>query len=131
MGLKLPLSKWHTFCMAPSLICYLIAILFYIERMWHIMRNLAIILPSKSKLPGKFQFFNTRWKYPKYLQIAEFPKISIEIKNRKTFYKAQTASHLRKFFSLSKPTHPSPHKPPDKVLLRLSKKNFIGRYTEI
>ena len=36
-----------------------IVILFYIERKWILMRNLAIILPLKSKLSGKFQRFNT------------------------------------------------------------------------
>ena len=54
-----------TFWMTPSLICYFIVILFYIERKWRRMRNLAIILPLKSELPGKFQRFNTWWKYRK------------------------------------------------------------------
>ena len=44
--------------MAPCLICYFIVILFYIERKWLLMRNLATILPLKSKLSGKFQPFN-------------------------------------------------------------------------
>ena len=88
-------------------------------------------LTFEGQIVWKISVFQYLMKVSKYWQIAEFPKISIEIKNRKTFYKAQTASHLRKFFSLSPPTHLSPHIPPDKVLLRLSKKNFIGRYTEI
>ena len=54
----MPLCKWHTFWMAPCLICYFIVILFYIERKWLLMRNLATILPLKSKLSGKFQPFN-------------------------------------------------------------------------
>ena len=54
----MPLSKWHTFWMAPCLICYFIVILFYIERKRFFMRTLAAILPLKSKLLGKFQHFN-------------------------------------------------------------------------
>ena len=57
MGWKMPLSKWHTFWMNPCLICYFIAILFYIEK-WLVMINLATILPLKFKLPGKPQRFN-------------------------------------------------------------------------
>ena len=55
----MPLCKWHTFWMAPCLICYFIVILFYIERKWLLMRNLAITLPLKSKFSGKFQHFIT------------------------------------------------------------------------
>ena len=58
MGWKMPLCNWHTFWMAPCLICYFIVILFYIERKWLLLRNLARILPLKSKLSGKFQCFN-------------------------------------------------------------------------
>ena len=50
----------------------------------------------------------------KGVKIAEFPETSIEMKNCKTFYKVQTASRLRKFFSLIPPPIP-----PDKLLLRL------------
>ena len=45
----MPLCKWHTFSMAPCLACYFIVILFYNERRWLLMRNLAKILPLKSK----------------------------------------------------------------------------------
>ena len=58
MGWKISLCNWHTFWMAPCLICYFIVILFYIERKWLLLRNLARILPLKSKLSGKFQCFN-------------------------------------------------------------------------
>ena len=54
----MPLSKWHNFWMALCLICYDIVILFYIDRKWFFMRNLATILPLKSKLPGKSHRFN-------------------------------------------------------------------------
>ena len=48
------------------------------------------------------------------------------MKNCKTFYETQTASHLQEI------TQPSPNPPPsDKMLLRLWKKNFLWRYTEI
>ena len=61
-GWKKPLNKWHTFWMAPYLICLFFflffVILFYIEREWLLMRNVVPILPLKSKLPGKFQRFN-------------------------------------------------------------------------
>ena len=59
MGWKMPLCKWHTFWMTPCLICYFIVILFYIERKWLFMRNVAIIVPLKSKSSGKFQRFST------------------------------------------------------------------------
>ena len=57
MGWKIPLCNWNTFWMALCLI-YFIVILFYIERKWLLLRNLARILPLKSKLSGKFQCFN-------------------------------------------------------------------------
>ena len=57
MGWKMPLFKWHTFWMAPCLICFVV-ILFYIARKWLLMGNLATILPLKSKFSAKFQRFN-------------------------------------------------------------------------
>ena len=59
MGWKMPLCKWHTFWMTPCLICHFIVILFYIERKWLFMRNVAIMVPLKSKSSEKFQRFNT------------------------------------------------------------------------
>ena len=44
--------------MASCLICYFIAMLFYIEKKLLLMRNLATILPLKFKLSEKFQRFN-------------------------------------------------------------------------
>ena len=55
----------------------------------------------------------------KGVKVAEFPETSIEMKNCKTFYKVQTASRLRKFFSLTPPPIP-----PDKILLCLWSKNL-------
>ena len=55
---KKPLRKWHTFWMASCLICYFIVILFYIKRMWLLLRNLTTVSLLKSKFSGKFQRFN-------------------------------------------------------------------------
>ena len=58
------------------------------------MRNLAIILPLKSKLSGKFLRFNTI-DVSKYWKVVEFRRASIKMKNCKIFYETQTASHLK------------------------------------
>ena len=71
IGWKMPLCKWHTFWMAPSLICYFIVVFFYVERKWLLMGNLSTILPLKSKLSPKFQRFNT------------LDRFSVKIKNFK------------------------------------------------
>ena len=112
----MPLCKWHTFWMAPCFICLgFFVILFYIERKWLLMRNLATILPLMSKLPGKFQRFNAIDK-----TIEMLTKISIKMKTCKLFCKTQTASHFKEIIQ------PFPIPPsPDKTLLRLSKKNFL------
>ena len=57
---------------------------------------------------------------PKCSKIVEFPKIFIKMKNCKTFYEAQTASHLKEIIQLS-PNLPAP----DKILLLLWNKNFL------
>ena len=57
-AIKKPLRKWHTFWMASCLICYFIVILFYIKRMWLLLRNLTTVSLLKSKFSGKFQRFN-------------------------------------------------------------------------
>ena len=41
-----------------------------------------------------------KWKYKTDKKIVEFSKISIKMKNCKTFYKTQTAATLRKLFRL-------------------------------
>ena len=104
----MPLCNWHTFWMAPSLICFFIVVFFSIERKWLLMRSLATILPLKSKLSRKFQRFDT------------LDRFSIKMKNCKTLYEVQTASRLKETFQ-PPPTQPSP----DKILLRLWNKNFI------
>ena len=59
-------------------------------------------------------------KVPKYWKIMEFPKISIKIKNYKTFYKSQTTSCLKEIIQ----PPPTPISP-DKILLRLWNKTFL------
>ena len=93
----MPLCKWHTFWMVLCLICFFLVILFYIQRKWLLVRNLAAVLPLKSKLSGKFQGFNAMDRSIEMLKrVVEFSKISIKMKNCKTFCKAQTASCLKK-----------------------------------
>ena len=82
--------------MAPCLICHFAVILPYFKRKLLLMKYIAIILPLKSKLSGKFQRFNAKEEVSKCGKIVEFPKISIKMKNWKTFYEAKTASHLKK-----------------------------------
>ena len=72
------LCKWQMFWMATCLICYFIVILFYIERKWLLMRNLATILLFKSKLSvnlqrfdaidGSIENFQLKWKIVKQVQ---------------------------------------------------------------
>ena len=62
------------------------------------MRNLATILPLKSKVSGNFSVLMLYMKVSKCLNIDEFPKISIKMKNCKTFYETQTVSRLKENF---------------------------------
>ena len=129
----MPLCKWHTFWIAPYLICLFFicffVILFYIEIKWLLMRNVASVLLLKSKLSGKFQRFNAINRCIEMLKIVEFWKISIKIKNCKAFCKAQTANRLKKHYSVSQ--HPTPP-PPTRTNLTTSRKQFfLRRYKEI
>ena len=108
---KMLLCKWHTFWMAPWLIYCFIAILFYIERKWLLMRNLATALPLKPKLSGKFSVSMLLMEVPKRWNIAEFPKLSIKLKKNKTLYEAQS------------PLQEAIQTPPGK--------SFLGKDTEI
>ena len=78
------------------------------------MRNIAAILPLKSKLPGKFERFNAINRCIEMLKIVEFSKISIKIKNCKTFCKAQTANCFKKLIQ-SPPSSPPPCPLPHQV----------------
>ena len=126
MGWKMPLYKWHTFWMVPYLICLFFVsffvILFYIEREWLLVWNVAPILPLKSNLSWKFQRFSAINRSIEMIKIVEFSKI---VKYCKISSKAQTANRL-KWFIQSPPYHPRP----DKTLLRLGNKFFLRRYRE-
>ena len=61
------------------------------------MRNLATVLPFKSKLSVTIQRFNgSKWKYRNAEKKVEFPKILFKIKNCKTFYETQAAIGLKR-----------------------------------
>ena len=120
VGWKMPLCKWYTFWMAPFLICYFIAILFYIERKWLLMRNLTTILPFVSNCLEHFSASILFLKVSKYWKIVELRKISINLKNCKTFYETQTASRFKEIIQplLTRI-------PPEKIFLRLCNKNLL------
>ena len=131
--MKNPIMQVIYFLNGPILVCFFV-ILFYIHRDWLLLysqrlRNVAPVLPLKSKLSGKFQRFNAINRSIEMLKIVEFSKISIKkkLKNCKIFCKAQAANHLKKFIQ-SPPSHRHQIKP---YLLRLGNKNFLGRYVEI
>ena len=109
-------------------ICYFVVILFYIERKWLLMRNLARILPLKSKLSGKFQRFSAiDGELLKCWKRVECPKISIKMKNCKTFCEAQTASRLMEI--VQPPTKPNPTQIKSNYVF--GTKIFLRRYTEV
>ena len=78
--------------------------------------KLATILPLKSKLSRKFQRFNT------------LDRFSIKMKNCKTLYEVQTASHLKEIFQ-SPPPQPTPHQ--IKSYYVSGTKILLRRYAEI
>ena len=65
------------------------------------MRNLATILPWKFKLPRKFQCFNAVDGSIEMLKNNWISKISIKLKNFKTFYKAKTATRFKEIIQPS------------------------------
>ena len=102
--------------MVRSLICFFLSYFFYIERKWLLMRSLSTVLPLKWKLSQKFQRFNT------------LDRFSIKMKNCKTLYEVQTASHLKEIFQ-SPPPQPTPHQ--IKSYYVSGTKILLRRYTEI
>ena len=58
--------------------------------------------------------------------MVEFLKVSIKMKNCKTFYEGQTVSRVKQIIQ---PLHHLSPKP-DKILLRLWNKKFLTEYTE-
>ena len=59
-------------------------------------------------------------------QLVEFPKISIEMKNCKTFYEGQAASRVKEIIQ---PLH-HPSSQPDKIFYVSGTKVFLRRYKE-
>ena len=123
-GVKNAIMKWRTFWVAPCLICYSFVILLYIERKWLFTRKSVTIFPFKSELSRRFQHFNAIDRSIKILKIVEFSKISIRMKNCKTFCKAEAASHHKEVFQqILTPNHPTPYQ--IKPLLHLWNKRFL------
>ena len=63
----------------------------HIEKKWLFKRNSAIVLPLKFNLSGKFQCFNAIDGSITMLKNSWISKISIEMKNFKTFCEFQTS----------------------------------------
>ena len=78
--------KQAKFLIGPCLICYFVVILFYIEKKWLLLRTLALVLPLKSILSGKFYRFNAINGSIKMLKNKWIFKKIIKMKNCKTFY---------------------------------------------
>ena len=62
------------------------------------MKNLATILPSKSKFPVKFKCFTGIDGSIEMLKINEFPKILVKMKNFKTSFRPKKLATWRKLF---------------------------------
>ena len=80
------------------LICCFIVIL-HIERKWHLKRNLATILPLKSKLFGKFQHFTSPKQWSVWRKLFSLPpdKSFLRFWDKK-FWK-ETYRNIQKFSS--------------------------------
>ena len=102
--------------------CLFFVILFYIAIKWLLMRNVASVLPLKSKLSGKFQRFNAINRCIEMLKIVKFSKISIKIKIVKHFSSPKQWTALRNLFSLP-PSHFSPST--TRTNLTTSRKQFF------
>ena len=113
--------------MTAYLICYFIVILFYIEKRWLLMRNLATILPLKSKLCGKFQLFNALDGRIEMLKNSWNSKNPFKMKNCTTFYEAQIASRLKEII-LPPPTHPYQIKSYYVFKTKIFLRRYAGKY---
>ena len=78
------------------------ASLFYIERYWHLTRNLDRILPLMSKLSGKFHRFSAINGSIEMLKNGLISKIQSKW-NFKLFCEAQTMSYLKEITQISLP----------------------------
>ena len=120
------LCKWHTFWMTPCLI-YFFVFLFYTERKWLLMRNLAVILLLKTKLSGKFQRFNAINRSIEMLKnIWISKKFQLKWKIVKYFARPKQPAALRKSFSFS-----LSHLHQIKPYYVSERKKFLRRYLEI
>ena len=92
----MPLYKLYTFWMTPWLICCFTDILLHTEGKWLLKKNLAAILPLKSKSSWKFQRFNAIDGSINKLKNSWISKNFnyCKMKNFKTFYESQTATCL-------------------------------------
>ena len=113
--------------MTAYLICYFIVILFYIEKRWLLMRNLATILPLKSKQSGKFQLFNAIDGRIEMLKNSWNSKNPFKMKNCTTFYEAQIASRLKEII-LPPPTHPYQIKSYYVFKTKIFLRRYAGKY---
>ena len=113
--------------MTAYLICYFIVILFYIEKRWLLMRNLATILPLKSKLSEKFQLFNAIDGRIEMLKNSWNSKNPFKMKNCTTFYEAQIASRLKEII-LPPPTHPYQIKSYYVFKTKIFLRRYAGKY---
>ena len=102
--------------------CLFFVILFYIAIKWLLMRNVASVLPLKSKLSGKFQRFNAINRCIEMLKIVKFSKISIKIKIVKHYASPKQWTALRNLFS-PPPSHFSPST--TRTNLTTSRKQFF------
>ena len=76
-------------------------LMFYIERKWLLIINLAAILPLKSQLSGKFQHFNAIDRSLKLLKKSlNFQKFQLKWKIAKHFLRPKQRAALRKLFIL-------------------------------
>ena len=120
MGWKLPLCKWHTFWMAPCLICYFFVILFYTERKWLLMRNLAAAYPWSPSCLQNFNILMLDRSMEMLKNSWIFQKFPFKWKIVKNFVRPKQRATLRKLFSVL----PS-YTRPDKTLIRLWHKNVL------
>ena len=129
MGWKTLSCKWHTFWMAPWLICYFTVISLHIEKKWLLKRNLATVFPWSPNCLENFSDLMLLMKISKYLKIVEFLTIPIKIKSFKTFCESQTAICSREVIQ-----YPSlPHQVKASYVSRTNifERRFTGMYRHL
>ena len=105
----MPLCKWHSFWKALWLTSCFIVALFYTEKMWLLLRNhrnikmyfyismekLTHSLTLEVQIFWNFSISMLLMEVSKCWKTVQFPRISVKMKNFKTFPEAQTASRLK------------------------------------